>query len=167
MYSVFTRQKGHHEPLQRLNGHKNHTNISTAPCICRPIQGTDIDKEVVTPIGSRWQHYPRGPVSSHGWPLECADILFIDGVRELWKQVSFAIKEKCRYTAETKWDDFWPSCNQTVTLERLSYTIRIQYFWVASSGLVNKPSSQVFFWRPTSEKYLCISLSNTDTYINL
>lgn len=77
MYSVFTSQKRHHEPLQGLNRRQNQTNISTAPSICRPIQGTGNDKEVVTTFGSRWQHYPCGAVSSHGCPLECADVLFI------------------------------------------------------------------------------------------
>lgn len=83
MYSVFTRQKRLHEPLQGLNRRKNHTNISTAPCICRRLQGTGNDKEVVTTFGSRWQHYPCGAVSSHGWPLECADVLFIERGRVL------------------------------------------------------------------------------------
>lgn len=77
MYSAFTRQKRHHESLQGLNKRQKSANISKAPCICRPIQGTGNDTEVVTTFGSRWQHYPCGAVSSHGCPLECADVLFI------------------------------------------------------------------------------------------
>lgn len=83
MYSVFTRQKRHHEPLQGLNTRQNRTYISTAPCICRRIQGTGNDKEVVTTFGSRWQHYPCDAVSSHGYPLECAAVLFIERGRVL------------------------------------------------------------------------------------
>lgn len=132
--------------------HQHHTTISTAQCICRRIQGTGNDQEVVTTFGSRWQHYPCGAVSSHGCPLECADVLFIERGRVLW-----LYKSLNRRNTPVHWSDkigWLLAILQSVTLERLCYTIRMQHFWVASFGFVKKPSSDIFLSENQPVKYI-------------